>query len=90
MDLVKDVRLDIKAGTGDLAQKGQNFFSAETWQPEIFNPPYLFIDGPRPEITKSLEQITYGSEQKIKESWCLQKQVYSVQIQLRPPKLLGS
>ncbi|MBW4631249.1 MAG: DUF1929 domain-containing protein [Iphinoe sp. HA4291-MV1] len=65
VDLAKQLRLDIKAGTGDLIDKGQNFFSAETWQPEIFNPPYLFIDGPRPEITKSLEQITYGSEQKI-------------------------
>lgn len=65
VDLDKELRLDIKAGTGDLAQKGQNFFSAETWQPEIFNPPYLFIDGARPEITKSLETITYGSKQKI-------------------------
>ena len=65
VDTLKQVRLDIKAGTGDLAEKGQNFFSAETWQPEIFSPPYLFIDGPRPEITKALEQITYGSEQKI-------------------------
>lgn len=65
VDQAKQVRLDIKAGTGDLAEKGQNFFSAETWQPEIFNPPYLFIDGPRPEITKSLEQIIYGSQQTI-------------------------
>lgn len=65
VDAIKQVRLDIKAGTADLAEKGQNFFSAETWQPEIFNPPYLFIDGPRPEITKSMEKISYGSQQQI-------------------------
>ncbi|MDF0556157.1 galactose oxidase early set domain-containing protein [Kamptonema sp. UHCC 0994] len=65
VDAIRQVRLDIKAGTADLAEKGQNFFSAETWQPEIFNPPYLFIDGPRPEITKAIEKITYGSQQKI-------------------------
>jgi hypothetical protein len=52
VDQAKPVRLDIKAGTGDLAEKGQNFFSAETWQPEIFNPPYLFIDGTRPDMAE--------------------------------------
>ncbi|MBW4631244.1 MAG: DUF1929 domain-containing protein [Iphinoe sp. HA4291-MV1] len=68
VDQATQLRLDIKAGTGDLIDKGQNFFLAETWQPEIFNPPYLFIKGPRSEITQAPEQITYGSQQTISVS----------------------
>jgi hypothetical protein len=65
IDQARQVRLDVKAGGAELVDKGQNFFSAETWQPEIFNPPYLFIPGPRPEISQAPEQITYGSQQAI-------------------------
>ncbi len=36
------------------------FVPAEIWQTEIFNPPYLFIDGPRPEIITSPSTLNYG------------------------------
>lgn len=65
MNISQQLRLDIKPGGVDIAEKGQNFLSAETWQPEIFNPPYLFIDGARPEITQAPEKITYGSQGSI-------------------------
>lgn len=60
-----DVKVNVVDGSPVLPEKGQNVFSAETWQPEIFSPPYLFVSGPRPEIARAPEQITYGSQQAI-------------------------
>jgi hypothetical protein len=62
VNVSQQLRLDIKPGGVEIAEQGQNYLSAETWQPEIFNPPYLFIDGPRPEITQAPNKITYGAE----------------------------
>ncbi|MEY3223095.1 MAG: hypothetical protein RLZZ203_1951, partial [Cyanobacteriota bacterium] len=62
VNVSQQLRLDIKPGGVEIAEQGQNYLSAETWQPEIFNPPYLFIDGPRPEITQAPSKITYGAE----------------------------
>lgn len=66
VNISQQLRLDIKPGGVELAEKGQNFLSAETWQPEIFNPPYLFIDGPRPEIDQAPPKIGYGGQESIK------------------------
>ena len=33
---------------------------AENWQIEIYEPPYLFIPGPRPEINQAPESVNYG------------------------------
>lgn len=57
------VRLDtirLADGTWTFAPKGSNFVSAEVYQPEIFYPPYLFIDGPRPSIQKAPAVVHYG------------------------------
>jgi len=42
------------------------FIPAEIWQVEIFNPPYLFIDGPRPEIAIAPETVTHGQASQVK------------------------
>ena len=41
------------------------FALAETWQLEIFNPPYLFKDGPRPEIVTAPKTLKYGEASKV-------------------------
>jgi uncharacterized protein (TIGR03000 family) len=35
---------------------------AEQWDYEIYSPPYLFIPGPRPEITSAPERLDYGKK----------------------------
>ena len=41
------------------------FAPAEVWQAEIFSPPYLFADGPRPDITESPATLKYGEENSV-------------------------
>ncbi|MDB9474028.1 glyoxal oxidase [Dolichospermum circinale] len=41
------------------------FVPAETWQAEIFTPPYLLKAGPRPEFTKAPETLKYGERGKV-------------------------
>lgn len=38
------------------------FVPAETWQAEIFTPPYLLKAGPRPEFVKAPDTLKYGAE----------------------------
>ncbi|MFQ5684764.1 MAG: galactose oxidase early set domain-containing protein [Candidatus Binatia bacterium] len=47
-------------GVFQFAQEGEFVIPAENWQIEIFSPPYLFIPGPRPEITQAPEVVDYG------------------------------
>lgn len=35
---------------------------AESWEVEVFSPPYLFLPGPRPEITDAPKSLNYGEE----------------------------
>ncbi|QSJ18891.1 DUF1929 domain-containing protein [Nostoc sp. UHCC 0702] len=41
------------------------FIPAEIWQAEIFSPPYLFKDGPRPEITTEPLTLKYDTSSTI-------------------------
>ncbi len=41
------------------------FAPAEIWQVEIFNPPYLFIEGPRPEIVTAPQTLKPGETSEI-------------------------
>ena len=59
----EEVRLDsirTPDGTWTFAPKGSNFIAAEIYQAEIFYPPYLLIEGPRPVISKAPEKVSYG------------------------------
>ena len=47
-------------GIFQFAEKGEYVIPAENWQIEIYEPPYLFIPGPRPEITQAPESVNYG------------------------------
>ncbi|MDB9534264.1 DUF1929 domain-containing protein [Dolichospermum planctonicum CS-1226] len=38
------------------------FVPAETWQAEIFTPPYLLKKGPRPEFVKAPDTLKYGKQ----------------------------
>ncbi len=38
------------------------FVPAEIWQAEIFTPPYLFKEGPRPEFVKAPDTLKYGQQ----------------------------
>ena len=41
------------------------FTPAEIWQVEIFNPPYLFIDGPRPEIVTAPQILDHSETSQV-------------------------
>lgn len=41
------------------------FVPAEIWQPEIFNPPYLFLPGDRPEIVTAPTTLKHGQASQI-------------------------
>ena len=41
------------------------FAPAEIWQVEIFNPPYLFKDGPRPEIVTAPQTLKHGEIRQV-------------------------
>ena len=47
-------------GIFQFAEKGEYVIPAENWQIEIYEPPYLFIPGPRPEINQAPESVNYG------------------------------
>lgn len=53
-------------GVVRMAETGEFVLPAENWQIEIFSPPYLFMPGPRPEITQALEVVDYGESETIR------------------------
>ncbi len=63
-----EVRLDtvrLPDGTYTFAEKGSNVISSEIYQIEIFYPPYLFVEGPRPVIAKAPDSLSYGKTAEI-------------------------
>jgi len=64
-----EVRLDtvrLPDGTYTFAEKGSNVISSEIYQIEIFYPPYLFVEGPRPAIVNAPVNLFYGKTGQIR------------------------
>ena len=38
---------------------------SEAWEAEVFSPPYLFLPGPRPEITQAPKSLAYGDRASV-------------------------